>query len=70
MPGVPQAMSLSPAWDKLEAFKYHGSGFADGQCGVTIRQVKASNHGMVKCFLGTTEGDEVIGHMPLTVARK
>lgn len=69
LPGVP-AMNLSPAWDKLEAFKYFGSGFADGQCGVTIRQVRAHNNGLVKCFLGTTDGDEAIGQMPLTVARE
>lgn len=70
MPGLQNALHLSDKWDNVQGYSYYGSGVNNGQCGVTIKQVKASNHGLIKCFLGTTEGNELKDEIPLTVARE
>lgn len=69
IPGMPP-MHLSEMWNKVEGITYLGDGVAKGQCGVTIHRVKPANHGVILCNLGTPDGDELTGQMPLTVARK
>lgn len=64
-----KVLNLSPDWDNSPGFQYFGQGLAKGQCGVTIQQVKSTNHGLVQCSLGTA-GDEMTGSTFLTVARK
>lgn len=56
-------------YDKTPGFMYNGEGLDKGQCGVTIQQVKPTNHGPVQCYLGTN-GEEFVGVVPLTVACK
>lgn len=60
---------LSQLYDKTPGFKYYGAGLDKGQCGVTISKVKGTNHGQVKCYLGS-EGTEQQGDINLTVACK
>lgn len=62
-------LNLSPDWDESPGFQYHGEGLTKGQCGVTIQQVKSTNHGLVQCFLGV-RAQEISGSTFLTVARK
>lgn len=70
VPGEPTGLHLSQAWDNVPGFQYQGTGLNDGQCGVVIKHVKLQNHGIVRCMLGTNDGQELIGQVPLTVASK
>lgn len=70
IPGVPQGIRLSHEFPNKNAeFKYFGRGLNEGECGVSIEQVKPAYNGKVKCILGLTE-DEVSGEVDLTVACK
>lgn len=61
---------LSPDWnDKRPGYTYVGAGLDQGDCGVSIQQVKIRNHGRVQCFMGA-EGQELSGEVGLTVACK
>uniref|UniRef100_A0A1L8E3S7 Putative cell adhesion molecule 4 n=2 Tax=Nyssomyia neivai TaxID=330878 RepID=A0A1L8E3S7_9DIPT len=60
-------LNLNPTWQQRPGFPYFGEGLQSGQCGVTIEQVKTTNHGPVRCFLGV-EGDEISGVADLIVA--
>lgn len=67
IPGEKPAL-LSPGWDNPDV-QYYGEGLDKGYCGVYKRQVKPSNHGKVKCFLGV-EREELSGEIDLIVACK
>ncbi|XP_037958936.1 fasciclin-3 [Teleopsis dalmanni] len=62
-----KVLNLSPEWIKSDNFRYYGGGLASGQCGVSIKSVKAINNGQVKCSLGV-EGEELTGTIDLVVA--
>lgn len=70
IPGVPQGIRLSHEFPNKNAeFKYFGRGLNEGECGVSIEQVKPAYNGKVKCILGLAE-DEASGEVDLTVACK
>lgn len=60
---------MSQLWDKNSDYKYFGRGLNEGECGISIQKVQASNNGKVECALGLAE-DEVSGEVDLTVACK
>ncbi|GAB0094908.1 fasciclin-3 [Sergentomyia squamirostris] len=62
-----RVLNLGPNWKQPPGFAYNGEGLDAGQCGVRIEQVKTTNHGPVRCFLGI-EGDELSGTAELIVA--
>lgn len=63
------ALTLAPEFPEKPGFAYYGEGLDQGQCGVIIKQVKNINHGVVTCQLASL-GEEYVGTVPLTVARK
>lgn len=69
IPGEPKVFNLSPEWNKTPGFTYFGRGLHEGECGVSIKNVKALNNGQVKCNLGV-EGEEFTGTIDLVVACK
>lgn len=70
IPGVVQGIRLSHEFPNKNAeYKYFGRGLNEGECGVSIEQVKPANNGKVKCILGLAE-DEATGEVELTVACK
>lgn len=60
---------MSNSFDKNAEFKYFGRGLEEGECGVSVPHVKATNNGPVKCILGTAE-DDFVGTIDLIVACK
>lgn len=69
IPGENKVFNLSPDWNKTPGFTYFGKGLQNGECGVNIQRVKASNNGQVKCNLGV-EGEELSSTIELVVACK
>lgn len=70
LPGVNKAILLSEKIVRNDGYAYFGTNLQEGQCGVTIKNVKPQNNGDIKCFLGTSDGEEATGVIPLTVACK
>ncbi|XP_070497362.1 fasciclin-3-like isoform X2 [Chironomus tepperi] len=61
---------LSPAFPPRPDYKYFGSGLENGQCGVTVEDLKATLEGNVTCRLDLGDGsDDIIGIIPIEIAK-
>lgn len=71
IPGEVNEVKLNPSWTRNDNFRYYGNGLENGQCGVTILNVREEYHGNVTCRLDPNDGQaDAIGTIEIGERRK
>lgn len=69
VPGY-NGLNLSPRIGPHEGIRYYGKSLENGECGITIQQVREKHNGILSCNLGyRTEPAESTGNMTLVIAK-
>lgn len=71
IPGEANEVKLNPSWTRNDNFRYYGNGLENGQCGVTIMNVREEYHGNASCVLDPNDGQaDAIGNIEIGKKRK
>jgi hypothetical protein len=70
VPGELNEIKLNPAWSRSDNFRYFGKGLNEGECGLTIRAVAESHHGLASCRLDLNDGlADAVANITVTIAK-
>jgi len=70
IPGEDAEVKLSPTWTRHDNFRYHGNGLENGECGISILNLRAVNNGNATCSLDLNDGlSDVVGQIEIAIAR-
>lgn len=71
IPGEPVDIKLNPTWPaRNDNFQYYGNGLDQGQCGVTIKNVREDYHGNATCILDPNDGGtDAVGVIDIVIAK-
>lgn len=62
---------MQPPSDETSNIRYHGAGWEEGECGMTIRNVDEKHNGNITCALVPfSDSKEITGNIQIVVACK
>lgn len=71
IPGEVNEVKLNPSWTRNDNFRYYGNGLENGQCGVSILNVREEYHGNATCRLDPNDGQaDAIGTIEIGKRRR
>jgi hypothetical protein len=71
VPGEQQPLNLIENDTRSDNYEYFGSGLADGQCGITIFNIKRENGGNATCIIDLNEHlKNIRQNIPITITKE